>query len=325
MVMTRLSTLYGILFLATAVALAACNDLGPNQDELELTQEELEMATVILSNSLSDEHGGMVSILYDAVSEVQSDQIRYSSAESSKTGESDIYAANNHPSDQHHRGRGGESGYESSYDPETGEHRISFFRNVDGPVVQRTMAAEYVYIYTDAEGQFLEFPRRSHDLIETIDFKGMREGSTTGLMREHSFARIDTLFLDGLSSASALLTLEGNHSSNGEMKISASRFAGLTNRSYELTYTMEDVQVDKAVVMENGNLEQGITGFMSYELFMSMTVNGEVRDREVSGVIELSGDGTALLRFGHLDRLFRIFLGTGEVEESDNNRPVAGR
>ncbi|MGF1671347.1 MAG: hypothetical protein ACFCU6_12930, partial [Balneolaceae bacterium] len=75
-----------------------------------------------------------------------------------------------------------------------------------------------------------------------------------------------------------------------------------------------DVKIDKALVIENGNLEEGVTGFMRYELIKSHTVNGETREKTVSGSIEFEGDGTALLRFDRAGKLFRIALKNGVAE-----------
>ncbi|MEX2657086.1 MAG: hypothetical protein WD272_06190 [Balneolales bacterium] len=319
------------------LVVSGCDYLGSNTTE-EITDEELEMAGQIIASSLSDDGGGVLATLYDAVSEVEETGIRYDrpvlddeAAPRYEPYRDGKHGHNGGPGREHRPGhesdttRGPESGFEAHYNPDTGEHTVRFVRQFEGPFRSKSLKVHYVYIYTDIEGAFLQFPRRQQDLIETIDFKGIREGSISTEARSNTFFRADTLFLDGVSSATPILTLEGTHYGNGEMEVHLERLNRLTNRSYEVFFEMQDIRMDKEVVRESGSLEDGITGFINYRLHMSATINGELRERELSGVIELAGDGTALLRFEKVQQFFRIALGDGTVTRSDHHNAGPAR
>ncbi len=289
------------------IGFTACNTLNKEQEE-EISREELEIAGQIIGSSLSDTEEGLLSSLYDAVSEVNEDGIR-----------SRVQDRNHDQNQLRDHGRGSESQYEYTYNPETGEHSVWFIRQFEGPLVTRSLKVRNRYIYSDVNGRFIQFPQRHQDQIETIDYKGTREGITEGPYRSNRFYRFDRFNLDGVSAASPVMTLQGSHQGNGEMNAEVLLRDVLTKRTYELEMNLEDIRIDKETVRENGNLEHGITGFISYRLTMTRTVNGETNERNLSGVIELTGDGTALLRFDKLRQFFRIGLATGSVTRPDDS------
>ncbi|MFO8029742.1 MAG: hypothetical protein R6U28_07760 [Cyclonatronaceae bacterium] len=328
------TTARAFLVLTVALGLGACDTLNKDQEEA-IPQEELEIASQIIGSSLSDAESGLLSGIYDAISDINEDSIRYewpgmygepgrkrnmAGKDKDKDGHGDrdrdrYRECEGDPDCDHtaNRARGSESNYNAEYNPETGEHTVWFIREFEGPVITRNLNVRSVYIFTDADGAFLEFPRRQQDQIETIDFKGTREGSTEGPFRSNRFYRFDTFYLEGVSSESRILTLQGSHEGNGEMTVELLQRETVMERSYEVSFDLEDIRIDKVEVMENGTLEEGITGFITYNLAMSRTVNGETRDRDISGVVELTGDGTALLRFNKLNEIFRIALDKGTV------------
>lgn len=297
-----------LLIPALLLAYTACNSLDPHADDF--TDEELQIASQIIGESLSEESGGFMSTIYDALSNVEQDRMVYGGERRKEI----LYrpeAPNNGPGN----GRGSESEYNASYNPETGEHIVSFRRSHQGPNQTITLSVLNKYIYTDIDGAFLEFPRRQSDQIETIDFKGVRQGTNTTLRRSSSFTRSDTLLISGISTASEELTLEGVHRGEGRMEVNLPRLERSQERSYLNRFVFQDIRIDKALVQENGSLEEGVTGLITYELKMKNTVNGETRERDISGVIELTGDGTALLRFNRVSQFFVIGLRSGETRE----------
>lgn len=295
------------IYLLTAgllIIMAGCDTVNPDAEDL--TEEELEIAAQIIGESLSEDGGGLLASIYDAVSDVDDEGIRY---EHSETTNQALTASIGDDS-----GRGSETHYNAGYNPETGEHTIAFRRGFQGEDFSKTLQVHSVYIFTDLDGEFLEFPKRQQDHIETIDFKGTREGTASGPYRSSSFSRADTLFLDGVSSASNVLTLDGNHHGSGEMTANVRRSNRTQERSYKVHLELNDIRVDKEIVRENGSLEDGITGFISYRLKISHTLNGETRERTVSGIVELTGDGYALLRFDKVKDFFLVALRNGELK-----------
>jgi hypothetical protein len=294
-----------ILATATALALfSGCNTINPADQEL--TDQEIEMTGEIIAESLSDERGGLMATFYDAFSQVSEEGIHYGNISTETPAKGSIVAENT-------VSRGGESEWNAEYDPETGEHIISFRRSYEGPFVTKTLSVLNKYIFTDPEGEFLQFPRRQQDQIESIDFKGLKAGSVESARKSSSFNRADTLFTSGLYSESPILTIDGSHDGEGEMTVQLRRADGTSERSYKLRLNLIDIQIDKEVVQANGSLEEGVTGLITYRMELSSISNGQSREKTITGTIEMTGDGTALLRFDRIMDTLRLGLSKGEV------------
>ncbi len=288
-----------------AMLVYGCNTV--NSSEPEINEEELEIAVEILGASLSEEQDGVLSSMYDAFSNISQSGISYSGSD--LTMQNSANTLNNRP------GRGSERNFSAEYNPETGEHTVSFDRSFEGPNLTKSLSVLNKYIFTDIDGEFLEFPRRQNELIETIDFKGMRTGSAETERRSSSFTRIDTLFASGFSNESAILTLDGKHNGEGQMAVTLPQLDRSGERTFEVQFEFQNIQIDKAIVRENGNLEEGITGLITYSMEMTRTKDGDTREKSLTGTIELTGDGSALLRFERFRKTFRIAMRNGSVME----------
>lgn len=295
------------IILATVAAFAlfsGCNTINPADQEL--TDQEIEMTGEIIAESLSDERGGLMATFYDAFSQVSEDGINYGSINADAPAQGSLVAENI-------VSRGGESEWSAEYNPETGEHIIAFRRSFEGPFVTKTLSVLNKYIFTDPDGEFLQFPRRQQDQIETIDFKGLKSGSVESVRKSSSFDRADTLFTSGLFTESPILTIDGSHDGEGEMTVQLRRADGTAERSYKLRLNLIDIQIDKEVVQENGSLEDGVTGLITYRMELKSSTEGQSREKTITGTIEMTGDGTALLRFDKIRDTLRLGLSNGEV------------
>ncbi|PWN07703.1 hypothetical protein [Rhodohalobacter mucosus] len=300
----KTTNIYIIIATAAALALfAGCNTVNPVDQEL--TEEEIELTGEIVGESLSGERGGLMSTMYDAFSTVSQDGISYGQV--SETGGALL--------SENSVNRSSESEWSAEYNPETGEHIISFRRSFEGPFVSKSLSVLNKYIFTDPDGEFLEFPRRDQDLIETIDFKGMKSGSVESARKSSSFSRVDTLFTSGLYSESPILSMDGSHDGEGEMTVQLREADGTAERSYKVRLNLIDVQLDKEVVQTNGTLEEGVTGLITYTVELQGSSNGQSREKTISGTIEMTGDGTALLRFDRIQKVLRLGLRSGEVNQ----------
>ena len=294
-----------ILTLAASVLFAGCNTV--NSSEPEISEEELEIAGEILGASLSEQQDGVLSSVYDAFSTVSRSGISYAGSNTT------MAKSSSDPGDR--PGRGMERNFSAEYNPDTGEHIISFERSFEGPNLTKSLSVLNKYIFTDTNSEFLEFPRRDSDLIETIDFKGMRNGSFETERRNSSFTRIDTFVVSGLSDGSAILSLDGKHNGNGQMAVNLPNLERSGERTFNVQFEFQNIQMDKAIVQENGNLEEGITGLITYDMSMTQTRDGDTTERNLSGTIELTDDGTALLRFERFRKTLRIAMNSGTVIE----------
>lgn len=297
--------IYIILVIAASTLVYGCNTV--NSSEPEISEEELEIAGEILGASLSEQQDGVLSSVYDAFSTLSQTGISYSVPTMT------MQKSANDPGDR--PGRGFERNFTADYNPETGEHTVSFDRSFEGPNLTKSLNVLNKYIFTDIDENFLEFPRRDNDLIETIDFKGMRAGSFETDRRTSSFTRIDTMFVSGLSDQSAILSLDGKHDGEGQIAVNLPRLERSGERTFEVQLDFQNIQIDKAVVQENGNLEEGITGLITYNMTMTQTRDGDTTEKNLSGTIELTGDGSALLRFDRFRKTLRIAMNSGTVIE----------
>lgn len=291
--------------IALLILISGCSISGIDKQEEEITQEDLQAASRILGESLSDETSGVMGSLTDAITGISSDGfVRTTSAKSMSD-------------DDENSGRGRESNFSYSYDPETGTHTLAFLRSITKPDFSKSVKDTLKYIFTDNNGSFIAAPRVNRDRIETIDFKGSREGMLNSPRRNSFFVRQDTFLIDGVSQASNLLLIDGVH--NGEGNFRGTNGQGNTlERDYQLEINFLNVQIDKEVVRQNQSLEQGVTGTLTYEMVVEKTNNGSSSTKTLRGTIEMNGDGTALLRFERFQKLFQINLDDGDVHDHDD-------
>lgn len=291
---------------------AGCSLDGINTQDEDITEEDLQAASQIIGESLSDETSGVMGSLNDAIASISSDGFE-------RTGSLPSFSKSNDEisDDDDNTGRGNESNFSYSYDPETGTHTLSFNRAVTSPRFSKIVTDTLKYIFTDNQGNFIALPRTNRERVETIDFRGFREGNVETPNRNSFFTRVDTFIIDGVSDASAILNIDGVH--NGEGNFEASRDNGdQLQRTYSLEINFLNIEVDKAVVQTNQSVEQGVIGSLTYEIEIEKTVNGSSSTKTIRGNIELNGDGTALLRFRNFQRLFQINLDDGDVRDQDD-------
>ncbi len=291
---------------ALLLLISGCSISGIDKQDEEITQEDLQAASQIIGESLSDETSGIMGSLNDALTGISSDGfIRTTSAKSMDDDDDD------------NSGRGRESNFSYSYDPQTGTHTLIFLRSVTKPNFEKSVKDTLKYIFTDNNGSFIAAPRLNRERIETIDFKGSREGTLNSPRRNSFFVRQDTFLIDGVSQASNLLFIDGVH--NGEGNFRGTNDQGNTiERNYRLEINFLNVQIDKAVVRQNQSLEQGVTGTLTYEMTVEKTNNGSSSTKTIRGTVEMNGDGTALLRFDRFQKLFQINLDDGDVRDQDD-------
>lgn len=294
--------MWAVTLMALLLVVSGCSISGiDNQDE-EITEEDLQAASQILGESLSDETSGVMGSLNDALTTISSDG---------------FVRAKTLDDEDDNSGRGREYNFSYSYDPATGLHTLSFNRSVSKQNFSKSVTDTLKYIFTDNSGNFIAFPRANRDRIETIDFKGFREGNLTSPQRNSFFVRNDTFLIDGVSDASNILYIDGVHNGEGN-------FEGTTDNGNQLErdYTLEinflEIQIDKALVQQNQSLVQGVNGTLTYELVVNKTRNGSSSSKTIRGTIEMNGDGTALLRFDRFQKLFRIYLDDGDVRDEED-------
>lgn len=280
--------------LVTAVTFSACSSV--NNEVESLSEEDVQVAAEIAASSLSDDESGLIASMYDAFSGVDASGISYSDGRSKVA-----------PGDG---GRGRERNFSHSYDSTTGVHTISYERSVENDRYSKSVSLLQEIIYTDLDGEFIARPRANKDSIEAISFNSTKNGSFENASKVSSFTKTDDFDISGVHSTSNILSMDGTHTGLGEAEGTLND--STSARAYEINITYENIAINKDTVQAYGNLENGVTGTLTYSIFMSKTVNGVPEETLVEGTIELEEDGTALMRFNKINRLIRFSLRDGE-------------
>lgn len=300
---TRLSSLalVGVL----ALGLTACETINETETA-QLSEEEEAVLTSVVADGLALETDGLMAGVYDATADVTPEGLAYR------------YGYNH----ENHMGRGpwhGDHDFVAVYDPATGEHTIAFERTIDTPRMEKSMSTELVYIFQDAEGGFLEFPRLDADAVASVAFEGERSGSmaverTRGQqqgLHTSDFVHTANWVLSGVDAD--VMTLEGSQARSGSSTIETRRL-GTLERTFSMSMNLIDVTIASPTSDEQ-SLENVVSGTIEFAVAVTITKDGETTTREYEGTIELTSDGYALMRVLGLRHLFRIDLYDGDVVE----------
>jgi hypothetical protein len=190
------------------------------------------------------------------------------------------------------------------------------FTNEAGLEFSRSLNAHLEYIFTDLQDNFIAFPRWRNSAIETIDFKSQRDGQSNTPYLDTDFSRTDTMLFTGVHSSSDVFGVSGVHYGSGSVQ-GELRDGTPIDRTYEVRIEFNDVEIEKDTVLANGNLEEGVSGTLVYEI----TYTNEEGDVEtLEGEILLEENGEALLRFNEFSQVYRLRLRDGErINDRRNN------
>lgn len=300
-----------ILLFSITILFAGCSIDGFEGESSELTDEELEIATEIIGESLSDQNEGIFSSLNDAF--VIPSESGFQEQALTTGGDSHLLSSMAQDSSGSNQN---ERNFSYSYDPETGIHSVSFNRILNRPLITKESSAELEYIFYDINGEFIESPRMENERVETVDYSAERTGSITTPRRTSAYQRSDLFVTDGLSATSGTIQIDGLHQGSGQFEATRQNGDSIT-REYEISVDFLNVQIDKQLMEQTNSLQRGVTGSVAYEMTISRAINGDESTKTVNGTIELNGDGTALLRFRNVLDIFRIKLDDGSVFDDD--------
>ncbi len=279
--------------------LSACS-LNVDVDQSNtITREDVDAVSQIIGESLSDENSGITGSLYDAITDITSSGFAPGLKRLKQAGHDD------------NTGRGQEQNISYSYNPVTGEHRLSFERRVTRTGFIKQVADTVRYVYTDETGRFIASPETQAGQIRTINFKGSRDGNIETPFRTSFFVRRDTFLIDGVGDSSELLVIDGVHRGSGSFQGISSVDSSMIERNYELEVNFLNVELNQVTAEQTG-VEQAIKGALTYSLIISDPNSADV-SRTVRGSIDLVGDGTATLRLTEQESLFLVNLDNGQV------------
>ncbi|MEX2641049.1 MAG: hypothetical protein WD266_10195 [Balneolales bacterium] len=260
------------------------------------SKADLYIASRIIGESLSEKTDGVIASLNDAFEtpsaegfrEAISDQLLKRSGDSDSLTEDPEYA------------------YE--YIEETGKHEITLNRQTSEDGIEKETQARLSYVFYDNSAEPIRYPGANRDKIEIIDFSGERTGSITtyenGLAVNYStYQRADNYRIDGLAFDSPSLTIEGNYEGQGRLEGINAEKEAFSSDDYSIKIKLLNVQVNKTHFEDHHNFRQGVTGGLEYVLTPDQ--DSETR---LTGNVELTGDGTALLKFRNFNQIFTLTL-----------------
>lgn len=298
--------IFPLFILVLSAGITACSLNLDAEDRRAISGEDVEAVSQIIGESLSDENSGIVGSLYDAINRISDNGFGQEATNSFKNEGHDFNS-----------GRGSEDDITYSYDPNTGEHELSFFRKVDAPEYTKEVYDTVRYIYRDGEGELVEEPSENESSISFLNFTGFRQGEIITTERNSFFVRRDTFLIHGMSPAEALLNIDGIHRGDGSFQGISSEDSSRFEREYELEVSFLNIEVDKTVIEQDLGLEQGIRGALTYTLTIRDPDEPSV-SRTVTGSIDMIGDGTAQLRLTQKrQKTFQVNLDNGEVTDID--------
>ncbi|NGP88739.1 hypothetical protein [Fodinibius halophilus] len=294
--------LYIILFVATTIFSSCTLDHLEDTGSDPITKEDLAMASQIIGNSLSNNNSGVVLSISDALTIISQTSFTETNSKA-KRKEQDL------------SGRGKETNYNYRYNEGTGVHHVSFMREVmfDAPFFMKTVTDSLKYIYRDAEGNFIPFPREQENDIASVNYTGQRNGQINTGEERISFSRTDTFMVGGYTDNSTALTVEGNHAGSSTTSTEQADGSGSTY-TYDLTITFLNIQIGKEA-LDQIHPGLALAGRLQWQLTVWANAKREGTGNKMTGTIKALGNGTAQLYFENSTAQFLLNLQTGEVSE----------
>lgn len=290
-----------LIFSALSILVFSCKE---SDNQSDLTQADIDFAAQVMTASLVGESDGFMASMYDATANVDKNGITYGSNVQKSSG-----------GNERGRDRGVNKNFQYSYDPTTGTHTLSLERSLENPFMTKNLSILIKRIVKHESGAFVRFPKANRDSINSIYYTSTKQGSELSARREGNFLRVDTLSMSGLDSVSTFLAINGKHNGSGSMKMT-NREGVVMERTHQVSLKLTDVQIKKATVRANQNLEEGITGIIDYRI-VSYNSKKDDGEKVVEGTIEMTGDGTALMKFKRFTKRVLINLYDGSSEMKD--------
>ncbi len=291
-----------LLLALLSVGFWSCSTVS-NDTEL-ISDADLDMAAEIMGSSISDQQSGLMNSVYDALSTISSTGISY--------GNDQNFLKKSNKDEQ--GGRGFERSFSHTYDSTTGVHTLSFDRSFEKGLFSSSISTLQEIQYVDLEGNFIAQPKLLRDAVNQINLHSSKSGQNSKPHKSSEFTKIDSLHFTGVHATQSLVRMDGNHHGFGS-SVAVLRDSSSHSRSFEVNVVFDDIVIDKDTLAAYGNLENAVTGTLSYSMTLNKVINGVPEETVMEGTIDLEEDGTALMTFYKYDRLYRLGLRDGDVKE----------
>lgn len=274
-----------------SLVLSACSIQQPPLSSVP-DAVDVDMATRIVAESLSDQNDGAIAALTDALTRVSPTGL----VRLTGTGLPDTAGTS---------GRGLETGFTYSFQADSAIHMAQFSRSVVKPGYGKSVSIQTRHRYVEPGG-----------VLDGMVFNGFRSGNITTDLVSSSFARTDQWAVTGLSPASTTLSIDGWHRGEGS----------IGNVRYSIDIRFLNIAIDRTLALATKSLSQGVTGTMTYAVRLERTDVASPLAKTLNGTVEFRGDGTALMRYGTVaDAPRTLSVNTGKPLEDDEFEGVVER
>ncbi|MDC3137384.1 hypothetical protein OBA44_07435, partial [Bacteroidota bacterium] len=242
-----------LLLALLSVGFWSCSSVS-NDTEL-ISDADLDMAAEIMGSSISDQQSGLMNSVYDALSTISSTGIRYGNDQNFLM-----------KSDKDERGgRGFERSFTHTYDSTTGVHTLSFDRTFEKGLFSSSISTLQEIQYVDLEGNFIARPKLRRDAVNQINLHSTKSGQNSNPRKSSEFTKIDSLYFTGVHATQSLVRMDGSHHGFGS-GTALLRDSSSHSRSFEVKVVFDDIVIDKDTLAAYGNLENAVTGTLSYSM-----------------------------------------------------------
>ncbi len=281
-----------ILVLLCLLSTSCTLDRVSGSSSEALTEANLEAATLILGESISGNNSGIYLSVQDLLAIISQSGFTPKTLLSAKSASYD--QINN---------------FRSFYNQDTGEQVVTFERTNES----RTKVEQdsLLYIYRDENGEVVAFPREQQNLIETINYSGIKEGVIRSGEIQSTFLRNNDFFISGIGESSPTLPLQGKHVGSGSVA-ETSMDGNSTQRYYELSFLFLNVEIERTLNDQNQTTDFELSGGLIWEMNIWDSPEKINQPLSISGTMSFVGDGTVVIRINGEQDAFLLDVQTGE-------------
>tara|TARA_B100000575_G_scaffold294384_1_gene309989 strand:+ start:180 stop:1151 length:972 start_codon:yes stop_codon:yes gene_type:complete len=295
---------FPLLIALLSVGFLSCSSVSNNTEFISDT--DLDMAAEIMGSSIADQQSGLMNSIYDALSNISETGISY--------GKDQMFPFKRDKKDR--GGRGFEKSFSHTYDSTNGVHTLSFERSFEKGLFSSSISTLQKIRYSDLEGNFIARPKLRRNAINQVYLHSTKSGTNSNPRKSSEFTKIDSLNFSGLHVTQNLLQMHGSHRGFGSGS-AVLRDSSNHSRSFVVQVDFEDITIDKDTLVTYGNLENAVSGTLSYSMIINKVINEVPEETVIEGTIDLVEDGTALMKFYKYNRIYRLGLKDGDIKERD--------
>ena len=297
-----------IVFIGTLINCSSVNN------ELEsISNQDLDIAVSVVALSLSDYNSGLINSLYDALIVFNENNTLYQNENVNLKDHSSFEqnSTRNWYEDEK-SGRGLERDLIYTYDPVNGTHYFEYVRTINKNDYFSETKIDQEFVFTNNEGNYIRNPLINKLKIDSVSYKGSKVSFLDSPKRTLNISRYENFQLSNFQHLSEYLHLKGTHISTGDVAVTLDETQQI-ERSFNIELTFQNIRIEKSIISNSNSIESVISGSLTFEIDMFQTNNDKTVYRRLEGVIYLSNNEEAFIRFDSIFRTFNFSLRTGEI------------